>query len=155
MGLGHSLSRLPGRSGIAEGMTQPRTAPAAQPHRRLAAAIAELHRSLLNAQAAGSPVAGNPYALLQAVMHDPAFLWLRRLSDLILAIDEAGTKGATPSPEAMQGFLARATALVEEGEGEEAETRQKIGGFLLRPDVAAAHARLREVLSELRGQRPH
>ncbi|PHK96088.1 hypothetical protein CR162_04390 [Pseudoroseomonas rhizosphaerae] len=137
-------------------MIQPRTTLASQPHRRLAAAIAELHRSLLNAQAAGSPVASNPYALLQAVMHDPAFLWLRRLSDLILAIDEAGAKGATPSPQAMQGFLSRATAMVlEEGGEEEAETRQRIGGFLLRPDVAAAHARLRELLAELRGQRPH
>lgn len=136
-------------------MTQPRPLPVAPPHRRLTAAIAELHRSLLNAQAAGSPVAGNPYALLQAVMHDPAFVWLRRLSDLILALDEAGAKGATPSPEAMQGFLSRATALVEEGGDEEAETRQKIGGFLSRPDVAAAHAKLRAVLAELRGQHPH
>ncbi|MFC4166710.1 hypothetical protein [Teichococcus aestuarii] len=136
-------------------MIQPRTAPAAPPHRRLAAAIAELHRSLLNAQASGSAAAGNPYALLQAVMHDPAFLWLRRLSDLILAIDEAGAKGATPSPEAMQGFLSRATGLVEEGDGEAAEIRQKMGGFLLRPDVAAAHAKLRAVLAELRAQRPH
>lgn len=136
-------------------MTQPRPLPVAPQHRRLTAAIAELHRSLLNAQAAGSPVAGNPYALLQAVMHDPAFVWLRRLSDLILALDEAGAKGATPSPEAMQGFLSRATALVEEGDDEEAETRQKIGGFLPRPDVAAAHAKLRAVLAELRGQHPH
>lgn len=140
-------------------MTQPpRPVPAAPPHRLLAAGVAELHRSLLNAQAVGSPVAANPYALLQAVMHDPAFTWLRRLSDLILAIDEAGAKGATPSPEAMRGFLARAAALVEPDPAEApddagmAETRHKIASFLARPDVAAAHGRLRARLAELRGR---
>jgi hypothetical protein len=57
----------------------------------------------------GASGGGNPYALLQAVMHDPEFIWLRKVSDLMVRIDEANAKGATPSPEAMQGFLSTAT----------------------------------------------
>lgn len=120
------------------------------PHRRLAAGLAGLHRALLNAQAVGHPAAQNPYALLQAVMHDPDFAWLRGFSDLMVRIDEAGAKGATPSPEAMQGFLLSATALAEGG-AEAPEAHAKLRGFLLRRDVAAAHAELRRILAELRG----
>ncbi|WP_419898053.1 hypothetical protein [Roseomonas sp. USHLN139] len=121
--------------------------PRAQPaHKMLTARLAELHRTLLNAQAIGHPAANNPYALLQAVMHDPAFAWLRAYSDLILRIDEAGAKGATPSPEAMQDFLAGATELTE-GDN---ETQSKTRAFLLRRDVAQAHGALREVLADLR-----
>jgi hypothetical protein len=121
--------------------------PRAQPaHKMLAARLAELHRALLNGQAVGHPAANNPYALLQAVMHDPAFAWLRAYSDLLLRIDEAGAKGATPSPEAMQDFLASATELAE-GDN---ETQLKTRGFLIRRDVAQAHTALRETLAELR-----
>ncbi|HWL81181.1 MAG TPA: hypothetical protein VNR89_09520 [Roseomonas sp.] len=125
--------------------------PAPAPHRRLSAALADLHRALLNAQAAGSPLASNPYALLQAVMHDPAFAWLRGFSNLMLRIDEAGAKGATPSPEAMQGFLADALHLVEGGgDAASAETHTQLRGFLLRPEVAAKTAALRNTVSDLR-----
>ena len=117
------------------------------PSRRLAAAIAGWHRALLNAQATGHPAGGNPYALLQAVMHDPDFAWLRKLTDLILQIDEANAKGATPSAEAMQGFLATATSLAE---GEDTEFRDRQQGFLLRPDVAKAQGAMQAVLTELR-----
>lgn len=131
-------------------MPSPSARPA-PPHRRLSAALAELHRALLNAQAAGSPVAANPYALLQAVMHDPAFAWLRGFSNLMLRIDEAGAQGATPSPEAMQGFLADATHLVEGG-GDAAteETHARLQGLALRPEVAAKAAALRDTITALR-----
>ncbi|HWX46567.1 MAG TPA: hypothetical protein VNZ61_00755 [Roseomonas sp.] len=125
--------------------------PAPPPHRRLSAALAELHRILLNAQAAGSPVASNPYALLQAVMHDPAFAWLRGFSNLMLRIDEAGAQGATPSPEAMQGFLAEAVHLVEGGGDAAAqETHARLQVFMLRPEVAAKVAALRGTITALR-----
>ncbi|MBO1075654.1 hypothetical protein [Roseomonas marmotae] len=130
-------------------MTVPtsRRAAAAHPSKRLAAAIAGWHRALLNAQAAGHPAGGNPYALLQAVMHDPDFAWLRRLSDLILRIDEANAKGATPSPEAVQGFLADLMALTE---GEDADFHARQQRFLLRPEVASARAAAQAALDELR-----
>ncbi len=126
--------------------TTPRAA-ASHPSRKLAAVVAGWHRALLNAQASGHPAGGNPYALLQAVMHDPEFAWLRKLSDLILRIDEANAKGATPSPEAMQGFLATATSLAE---GEDAEFKERQGRFVLRPEVVAAHAAVQSTLAELR-----
>jgi hypothetical protein len=137
-------------------MTIPPTGPATgrpigqltpHPSRRLAAAIAGWHRVLLNAQAVGHPAAANPYALLQAVLHDPDFTWLRKLSDLLVRIDEANAKGATPSAEAMQGFLATATDLTE---GEDTDFQQKQQAFLARPEVAAAHAAVLATLSELR-----
>lgn len=139
-------------------MTQvptPATRPARPqaPHKRLTAGLADLHRALLTAQAVGHPAASNPYALLQAVMHDPGFAWLRAYSDLILRIDEASAKGATPSAEAMQEFLLAATQLVEGGAAEDAaagEAHARLRGFLLRRDVATAYAALRDVLAALR-----
>ncbi|MDJ0389202.1 hypothetical protein QMO56_13860 [Roseomonas sp. E05] len=132
-------------------MPQTSSRPAPAPHRRLSAALADLHRTLLNAQAAGSPLASNPYALLQAVMHDPDFAWLRGFSNLMLRIDEAGAKGATPSAEAMQGFLADALHLVEGGgDGASAEIHARLQGFQLRPEVAAKTAALRVTVSDLR-----
>jgi hypothetical protein len=130
--------------------TPPTAAPARKPghpSKALAAAVAGWHRALLNAQASTHPAGGNPYALLQAVMHDPEFAWLRQLSDLILRIDEANAKGATPSPEAMQGFLATATTLAE---GEEAAFQERQSRFSLRPEVMAAHRALQATLTELR-----
>jgi hypothetical protein len=117
------------------------------PSRKLAAALAGWHRALLNAQAAGHPAGGNPYALLQAVMHDPEFTWLRKVSDLMVRIDEANAKGATPSPEAMQGFLSTATELAG---GEDAEFHERQARFVLRPDVVAAHTALQSTLADLR-----
>ena len=130
-------------------MTHPqaRRAAVSHPSRRLSAAVANWHRALLNAQADGHPAGGNPYALLQAVMHDPDFAWLRRLSDLILRIDEANAKGATPSPEAMQGFLTTALALTS---GEDIEFQQRQQRFLLRSEVAAARGAVQATLDELR-----
>jgi hypothetical protein len=119
---------------------------APDPSRHLAAAVAGWHRTLLNAQAEGHAAAANPYALLQAVLHDPDFAWLRKLSDLILRIDEATAKGARPSPEAMRGFLATATALTR---GEDAEFHQRQQRFQARPDVAAAHGALLATLEKL------
>lgn len=126
---------------------QPTRAALSHPSKRLAAAVAGWHRALLNAQAAGHPAGGNPYALLQAVMHDPDFAWLRKLTDLILRIDEANAKGATPSAQDMQGFLATATALAE---GEDTEFRDRQQGFLLRPEVAEAQGAVQALLRELR-----
>jgi len=136
-------------------MTPPSPRPAPAPHRRLAAALADLHRALLNAQSTGSPAASNPYALLQAVLHDPAYGWLRAFSDLILRIDEAGAKGATPSPTAMQGFLSTAMHLVEGGDPALAESHAKLQGFLLRPEVAAKNAALRATVEDLRRSVAH
>lgn len=130
--------------------TRPRSQPNA-PHKRLTAAIADLHRALLTVQSAGHPAKGNPYALLQAVMHDPDFAWLKALTDLILRIDEASAKGATPSPEAMRGFVTEAGAMVEGGDAAPEGFFANLRKHLLRPDVAGPYGRLRALVKELEG----
>ncbi|MBE9604406.1 hypothetical protein IAI18_05985 [Acetobacteraceae bacterium H6797] len=127
----------------------PKRAPANAPHKRLSNAIAELHRALLTVQSSGHPAQSNPYALLQAVMHDPAFAWLKALTDLILRIDEAGAKGATPSPEAMKGFVAEAAAMVEGHDSAPEGFFPALRLHLLRPDVAGPYGRLRALVKEL------
>ncbi|MFC3127694.1 hypothetical protein ACFOD4_21735 [Pseudoroseomonas globiformis] len=126
---------------------------ATPPHRRLAAAIADLHRALLGAQAAGTPLAGNPYALLQAVMHDPDFAWLRDFSNLLLSIDEAGAKGATPSPEAMRSFLTRAGHLLDGGDPATMQSHTMLQMHQLRPEIATKAAAMRQVVEDLRQNR--
>lgn len=55
----------------------------------LSKALTTLHRSLLMLEAnrlnGGEPM--NPYDLLKASLHDPAFAWLRKMSALIVHVD--------------------------------------------------------------------
>lgn len=59
--------------------------------KNLSQALQSLHRDLLMLQARslsqedGKPI--NPYELLRASLHDPAFSWLRKMSALIVHID--------------------------------------------------------------------
>ena len=92
--------------------TEPSTAPE-RPHRQLSAALAVLHRELLQAEAQAASLTGNPYALLGAVMHDPRFAWLRPLTQLMVALDEMGAKGATPPVAALLPHLDTADRLLD------------------------------------------
>ena len=121
------------------------------PHKRLAAALAALHKALLNVQATGHPSSGNPFALWQAVMHHEDFAWLRPMSGLMARIDEAGAKGATPSAEEMGRFLAEADALVRR----EGLFRDKLEEFRDDPLVAFNAAELEGTLSALWNRAAH
>jgi hypothetical protein len=105
----------------------------------------DLHRALLQAQARETGLAGNPYKLLGAVMEDPRFAWLRGFSDLIVAMDEAGARGALPDAAALAPYLAAVRALVAPG----TEAAARIAALApTTPDLAAAYDQTRSALAE-------
>ena len=92
--------------------TDPTSAPN-RPHRQLSAALALLHRTLLQAEAEAASLTGNPYALLGAVMHDPRFAWLKPMTQLMVSLDEMGAKGATPPIAALVPHLETTDRLLD------------------------------------------
>jgi hypothetical protein len=58
--------------------------------------------------------------LLQALLHDDFFAWLRPFSGLIAAIDEALAGEEPVTPADARVFLDQAFALISPGEGKEA-----------------------------------
>jgi len=61
--------------------------------RQLSSSILQLHKALLDQERARfeteKGVVGNPFKVLELVMHDPFFAWLRPLSAFVVKIDEA------------------------------------------------------------------
>ncbi len=124
--------------------------PPARPHRQLSAALAALHRVLLRAEAEAAALTGNPYALLGAVIHDPRFAWLRPLTQLMVALDEMGAKGANPPLPTLAPHLDAADRLLD-GEATADGFRARLDHWRARaPDVAAPEAALRRTMRALR-----
>jgi hypothetical protein len=113
--------------------------------RPLSAAVMDLHRALLHAQARETGLAGDPYKLLGAVMEDPRFAWLRAFSNLIVAIDEAGAQGELPDAAALAPFLGTLRGLIAPG----TEAARRIAALSpSTPDLAAAAAKTQAALAE-------
>ncbi|HEY3935251.1 MAG TPA: hypothetical protein VGL65_11620 [Gemmatimonadales bacterium] len=114
-------------------------------------AVLVVHRALLGTEriaweALNGRVADNP-EFLQLVIHDPWFVWLRPLTALIAAMDEAL---ADPGPEAdsrVAVLLATARELLRpDDQGD--DFQQRYFEFVQRsPDVAVAHGMAMKVLA--------
>jgi hypothetical protein len=107
-------------------------------------ALLHLHKALLDHERAGyerahRPVAGSG-ALLQLVIHNPAFAWLRPVSELIVQMDEllAADEGAA-APDA-EALLAQARSLVRADEQGEPFHRQYHRALQESPGIVMAHA---------------
>jgi hypothetical protein len=75
----------------------------------------DLHRALLHAEAKQVGIADDPYKMLAAAIGDQRFAWLKPLSDLIVALDEAGAQGTLPDTAALAPFVAKARDLTAPG----------------------------------------
>ena len=129
--------------------SEPTAAPE-RPHRQLSAALAALHRVLLQAEAGAASLTGNPYALLGAVIHDPRFAWLRPLTQLMVSLDEMGAKGARPPVAALAPHLDTADRLLD-GEAAADGFRARLDHWRGHaPEVAAPEAALRRTMRALR-----
>ena len=104
----------------------------------------DLHRALIQAEARAHGLDTSPYKLLQSVMGDERFAWLKAFSDLIVAMDEAGARGELPDVMALAPYLETLHGLV----APVTEAGQRVA--LLSdgaPDVAAAQEKLVHVLA--------
>ncbi|MGH7607346.1 MAG: hypothetical protein ACREME_08405 [Gemmatimonadales bacterium] len=88
-------------------------------------------------------------ALLQLVLHDPAFAWLRPISELIVQIDEwlEANPPSPGAPDLAEILLAQVRDRLRPDE-EGAEFQRRYHRLLQEdPAVAVAHAEVRDLLS--------
>jgi hypothetical protein len=85
--------------------------------------LLRLHKALIDSERRAYEQRTAPMTsgeLLQALLHDEFFAWLRPFSGLIAAIDEALSGEEPVTPADARVFLDQALALVSPGEGKEA-----------------------------------
>jgi len=111
--------------------------------RPLSHAIMDLHRALIQAEAHAYGLDTSPYKLLQSVMSDERFAWLRAFSDLIVAMDEAGDRGELPDVTALAPYLETLHSLVAPS----SEAGMRVQALADAPDVQAAQDKLVHVLT--------
>ena len=106
-------------------------------------AVLGLHRALLAAEriaweAMNGRIAGNA-EFLQLAIHDPWFLWLRPMTALIAALDEAMLDQVPEGQLKLPALLATARDLLRPDESG-SDFQQRYFEFVQRsPDVAVAH----------------
>ena len=84
--------------------------------------LLRLHKALIDAERADYERSRGPVTnskLLQLLLDDPFFLWLRPFSGLIVEIDEALSGDQVVSASAAKDFAERARGLVEVDDGDE------------------------------------
>jgi hypothetical protein len=114
-----------------------------------------LHKALVNAERvayerANGRVASSG-ALLQLVIHDPWFAWLRPVSELVVRVDEWLDGDELPPPQDVEAFLTEVRTLLTPAD---LELGEGIGfgtayfDLLQRdPDVVLAHAAVSRLLT--------
>jgi hypothetical protein len=118
-------------------------------------AVLGLHRALLAAEriaweAMNGRIAGNT-EFLQLAIHDPWFLWLRPMTALIAALDEAMMEQTPESEARLPALLITARELLHPDDSGD-DFQQRYYEFVQRsPDVAVAHGVfMKELLAALR-----
>ncbi len=111
--------------------------------RDLRARLTRLHKMLLDDERARYEVTHGPVAgpaLLQLVLHHEQFAWMRSLSAMIAAIDEAFDETEAPLDDiTVDGFFRAAHALLRSGGDSPFETKYR-ETLQRSPDVVMAHA---------------
>ncbi len=114
-------------------------------------AVLAVHRALLETERLAwermnGRVAGN-LEVLRLAIEDPWFAWLRPLTALIAAMDEA-LQDQTPEGEARLAPMLAQTASLLRPDENGTDFQQRYDEFVQRaPDVAVAHGRLMRVLA--------
>lgn len=86
-------------------------------------------------------------ALLQLVIHDPWFAWLRPVSELIVAIDELLDDAGPVEPDLAEALLTHTRDQLRPDEAGEAFQQRYYRLLQEAPAVAVAHAEARNLLS--------
>ena len=108
--------------------------------------LLRLHKTLIDAERAAFERARGPVSntqLLQALMEDPFFAWLRPFSRLIVEIDEALAEREPMQAGAARDYVERVRSLVATAEGGESELLSRLEQLRSRhPEVLLAHLEL-------------
>jgi hypothetical protein len=116
-------------------------------------ALLKLHKTLLDwERAAYDRVHGRTtgHPLLQAILNDPQFAWLRPLSELIVRIDETLDNDVADIPGEADAIVAQARKLVSPGEQGAPYAERYQTALQEDPDAVFAHRDVGLVLKKYR-----
>lgn len=118
---------------------------------RLRVPLLRLHKSLLNAERLSYEKEHgriqNNGALLQLVIGDPWFAWLRPLSGLIVMIDEHLEAEEAPPAGAGQDLLRQVRSMVEPRDDQPERKTKYEAALQHHPDVVIAHIEVMRALA--------
>lgn len=113
-----------------------------------------LHKTLIDFERAGyereQGKISNSYEFLNLVMNDPWFAWLRRLSELIVEIDELLADRKSPNENVGVALAEQARLLLVPAEMGSEFQRKYFVAMQQSPEVVLAHAKFAKVLGPAR-----
>ena len=116
--------------------------------------LLRLHKTLLDFERQGYErehgKIENSYALLQLVMSDPWFAWLRQLSELIVEMDELLAAKETPNEATAVALIQNARLLLTPSEAGGEFQRKYFVAMQQSPEVVVAHSDFAAVLGPAR-----
>ena len=92
----------------------------------------------------------NSYEFLNLVMNDPWFAWLRRLSELIVEMDELLAAKESPQETTGSALIRQSRLLLTPDESGDEFQRKYFGAMQHSPEVVLAHAEYAKVLGPAR-----
>ncbi|RSZ60627.1 hypothetical protein HF313_19065 [Massilia atriviolacea] len=113
-------------------------------------ALRNLHKALIDVETVYFGAVGSALEHLQLIANHPHFAWLKPMSVLMAALDEALDEPGPLSAEAAAGWRAAIETLVGPGTAAAGEFRSRYVILLHdAPEVAIAHGALRQLLGRL------
>ncbi|HEY8185383.1 MAG TPA: hypothetical protein VIF64_04915 [Pyrinomonadaceae bacterium] len=116
--------------------------------------LLRLHKSLLDFERDGYERAHgkvpNSYGLLNLVMNDPWFAWLRQLSELIVEMDELLAAKEPPNDSTGIALIRQAEILLTPSESGSEFQRKYFVAMQQSPEVVLAHSEFAKVLGPAR-----
>ena len=118
--------------------------------------LLHLHKTLLDLEREAYERAHgrveNSYAVLQLVLHDPWFAWLRSLSELMVQIDEMLDAKEPPKQSEAGAIINQARVLLTPSETGSGFQRKYFSSMQQSPDVVLAHAEVVKHLGAAGGE---
>src|SRR5919106_5505862 len=119
--------------------------------RTLSRALQDVHRGLLEVSRERYELANGPVRskgdLLQLLLHDETFAWLRPLSGLIVEIDELAARDDAPTGAETAAIGALVQAFTSSSDDPEAFGSRYVALLSSEPRVAMSHIGLRDALA--------
>ncbi len=116
--------------------------------------LLRLHKTLLDferqAYERDHAKIGNSYALLDLVMSDPWFAWLRQLSELIVEMDELLAAKEPPNENTGVALIRQARILLTPAESGSEFQRKYFTAMQQSPEVVLAHSEFANLLGPAR-----
>ena len=116
--------------------------------------LLRLHKTLLEFERQAYERAhgriSNSYQLLQLVMSDPWFAWLRQLSELIVEMDELLAAREAPSESTALALMEQSRILLTPAESGSEFQRKYFTAMQQSPEVVVAHSEFAKVLGPSR-----